>query len=54
MPDGVVQWCMTDGTATRDGAPERSEARRQHAPADVAPELYNSTDSTDGSAADSK
>jgi hypothetical protein len=35
---------MTDSVSTRDAPAERSAARRQHAPADVAPELYGATD----------
>ncbi|WP_281381259.1 hypothetical protein [Halobellus ruber] len=35
---------MTDSASTRDVLARDSGARRQHAPADVAPELYGAAD----------
>ncbi|SMP13048.1 hypothetical protein [Halobellus salinus] len=35
---------MTDPASTHDAFTEDSGGQRQHAPADVAPELYGSTD----------
>jgi hypothetical protein len=35
---------MTDSASTRDTLVRESGAQRQHAPADVAPELYGATD----------
>ena len=35
---------MTDPTAASDAHTDGSGAQRQHAPADVAPELYGGTD----------
>jgi hypothetical protein len=42
---------MTDSASTRDALIRDSGARRQHAPADVAPELYDATDDTAGCSA---
>jgi hypothetical protein len=41
---------MTQWTAIHDTTGESPEGRRQHAPADVAPELYDPADPTDSSA----
>jgi hypothetical protein len=38
---------MTDSASTRDVLAGETGARRQHAPADVAPELYGAADDTD-------
>ena len=35
---------MADSASTRDTIREGSDAQRQHAPADVAPELHDTTD----------
>lgn len=46
---------MTDTASTRDALTDDSGAQRQHAPADVAPELYGATDdTTDSPTADSR
>ena len=37
---------MTDSVSTHDALTKDSGARRQHAPADVAPELYGPTDAS--------